>query len=50
VLELPKVFADDNQGTFVLRLTAPGGGSLDIELQVTAPASATPSPSPSTTP
>ncbi|MEU1894710.1 lytic transglycosylase [Streptomyces pristinaespiralis] len=50
LLELPKVYADGNQGTFVLRLTAPGGGTLDVELQVTAPASATPSPSPSPTP
>jgi membrane-bound lytic murein transglycosylase B len=55
VLELPKVFADGAEGTFVLRLTAPGGGSLDIELKVTAPAtdatapSSSPSPSPSPT-
>ncbi|MEU0371785.1 lytic transglycosylase domain-containing protein [Streptomyces sp. NPDC006283] len=51
VLELPKVFADDTEGTFLLRLTAPGGGSLDIELKVTAPATgATPAPSPSPSP
>ncbi|UYQ61536.1 lytic transglycosylase domain-containing protein [Streptomyces peucetius] len=50
VLELPKVFADDTAGTFVLRLTAPGGGSLDIELKVTEPASETPAPDPSPAP
>ncbi|MER6616917.1 lytic transglycosylase domain-containing protein [Streptomyces xantholiticus] len=50
VLELPKVFADDTEGTFLLRLTAPGGGSLDIELKVTAPVSQTPEPAPSTSP
>ncbi|MEW2632241.1 lytic transglycosylase domain-containing protein [Streptomyces sp. NPDC048389] len=47
VLELPDVFADDTEGTFVLRLTAPGGGSLDIELKVTAPPTETPAPAPS---
>ncbi|MFG2644303.1 lytic transglycosylase domain-containing protein [Streptomyces sp. NPDC048370] len=47
LLTLPDVFADDQTGTFLLRLTAPGGGSVTIELKVTAPA---PEPEPTPTP
>ncbi|UUN26269.1 lytic transglycosylase domain-containing protein [Streptomyces sp. FIT100] len=48
-LVLPKIYADDQTGTFLLRLTAPGGATLTIELQVAAPpaepsAPATPTP------
>ncbi|WP_418956443.1 lytic murein transglycosylase [Streptomyces tritici] len=49
LLTLPKLYADDRTGTFLLRLTAPGGGTLTVELLVTAPAPA-PSESPSETP
>lgn len=38
VLKLPKIFADDQTGTFLLRLTTPGGGIVTIELKVAAPA------------
>ncbi|MFD3946487.1 lytic murein transglycosylase [Streptomyces sp. NPDC058579] len=47
LVTLPDVFADDQAGTFLLRLTAPGGGSVTIELKVTAP---TPEPDPTPTP
>ncbi|MFJ8665927.1 lytic transglycosylase domain-containing protein [Streptomyces sp. NPDC093600] len=49
LLTLPDIYADGEAGTFLLRLTAPGGGSLIIELKVTAPAPA-PTPSPTTSP
>ncbi|MDT3397903.1 lytic murein transglycosylase [Streptomyces sp. B1866] len=42
-LALPQIFADDNPGTYLLRLTTADGGSVTVELTVTAP----PSPSPS---
>ncbi|MFI1399830.1 lytic murein transglycosylase [Streptomyces sp. NPDC020681] len=38
LLKLPKIFADDQTGTFILRLTAEGGKSVDIQLTVAAPA------------
>ncbi|MBD0743397.1 lytic transglycosylase [Streptomyces sp. CBMA152] len=34
VLKLPKVYADGQTGTFVLRLTTPGGATLDVKLTV----------------
>ncbi|RII18420.1 hypothetical protein DSC45_10920 [Streptomyces sp. YIM 130001] len=34
VLKLPKVYADDTAGTYLLRLTAIGGGSVTVELKV----------------
>jgi hypothetical protein len=40
VLKLPKIYADDVTGTFLLRLTTPGGASVDIELKVAAPPTA----------
>ncbi|WP_329121829.1 lytic murein transglycosylase [Streptomyces sp. NBC_01353] len=47
LLTLPDIYADGEAGTFLLRLTAPGGGTVTIELKVTAPAPApTPTPSP----
>ncbi|MFJ6066084.1 lytic transglycosylase domain-containing protein [Streptomyces tendae] len=45
LLELPKLFADDAEGTYVLRLTTPGGGRLDITLKVAKAAEPTPDPS-----
>ncbi|MER7715896.1 lytic transglycosylase domain-containing protein [Streptomyces flaveolus] len=49
LLTLPKLYADDTAGTFVLRLTTAGGATLDIQLTV-AKAEAEPSPSPSAEP
>ncbi|MFJ3583813.1 lytic murein transglycosylase [Streptomyces sp. NPDC090127] len=46
LLTLPDMFADDQAGTFLLRLTSPGGGTVTIELKVTAPA---PDPDPTPT-
>ncbi|MFJ8583206.1 lytic transglycosylase domain-containing protein [Streptomyces sp. NPDC093595] len=34
VLRLPKMYADGQAGTFLLRLTAPGGATLTVELTV----------------
>ncbi|SDK10417.1 lytic transglycosylase domain-containing protein [Streptomyces indicus] len=45
-LKLPQIFADDTAGTYTLRLLAPGGGKLDIELKVAAAESPSPSPTP----
>ncbi len=45
-LKLPEIYADDTAGTYTLRLLAPGGGKLDIELKVEVPASPSPSPTP----
>ncbi|MFI9252335.1 lytic transglycosylase domain-containing protein [Streptomyces sp. NPDC053069] len=48
LLTLPKLYADDTTGTFLLRITTPGGGTLTVELKVAADdTSASPSPSPS---
>ncbi|GAA2806738.1 lytic murein transglycosylase [Streptomyces showdoensis] len=47
VLTLPKMYADGKAGTYLLRLTAPGGGTLTVELKVTEPA---PEPTPTPTP
>ncbi|MFG2117326.1 lytic transglycosylase domain-containing protein [Streptomyces sp. NPDC048718] len=50
VVTLPEIFAGDKTGTFVLRLTAPGGGTATVELKVTAPdPEQTPGPTPSPT-
>ncbi|MFJ4733014.1 lytic transglycosylase domain-containing protein [Streptomyces sp. NPDC088770] len=48
LLKLPKLYADDTTGTFLLRITTAGGATLTVELKV-APADtpAEPSPSPS---
>ncbi|MFC8276139.1 lytic murein transglycosylase [Streptomyces sp. NPDC057271] len=51
LLTLPDIYADDQEGPFLLRLTTPGGGTLTIELVVTAPApEPTPTPTPTPTP
>ncbi|MEV0980441.1 lytic murein transglycosylase [Streptomyces sp. NPDC049915] len=48
LLKLPKLYADDTTGTFLLRITTAGGATLTVELTVTAPdATGSPSPSPS---
>ncbi|MFD3308359.1 lytic transglycosylase domain-containing protein [Streptomyces sp. NPDC058694] len=46
LLKLPKLYADDTAGTFLLRISTTGGATLTVELKVTA-AAATASPSPS---
>lgn len=38
VLKLPKIYADDQTGTFLLRLTTAGGATVTIELKVATPA------------
>ncbi|USQ87715.1 lytic transglycosylase domain-containing protein [Streptomyces phaeoluteigriseus] len=52
LLTLPKLYADDAAGTFLLRVTTEGGATLTVELTVTAAPSPTPTPSdtPSGTP
>ncbi|WEO98054.1 lytic transglycosylase domain-containing protein [Streptomyces sp. FXJ1.172] len=47
LLTLPKLYADDTTGTFLLRITTTGGATLTVELKVAADTSASPSPSPS---
>lgn len=48
LLTLPKLYADDTAGNFVLRITTAGGATLNIQLTVAAAdSSASPSPSPS---
>ncbi|MEU0136022.1 lytic transglycosylase domain-containing protein [Streptomyces sp. NPDC006296] len=36
VLELPKIYADDTEGTYLLRLTTASGATLTVELKVEA--------------
>ena len=51
LLKLPKLYADDTTGTFVLRITTAGGATLNVQLNVAAAGSSTgPSPSPSASP
>ncbi|MEV0116279.1 lytic transglycosylase domain-containing protein [Streptomyces sp. NPDC050844] len=38
VLKLPKMYADDTAGTYLLRITTAGGATLTVELKVAAPA------------
>jgi hypothetical protein len=49
LLTLPKLYADDTTGTFLLRITTTGGATLTVELTVAAAETATPSPTPSAT-
>ncbi|MFE9168507.1 lytic transglycosylase domain-containing protein [Streptomyces kebangsaanensis] len=44
LLKLPKLYADDTTGTFLLRITTTGGATLTVELKV-EPADPSPSPS-----
>jgi hypothetical protein len=39
VLKLPKLYADDTAGTFLLRINTAGGAALTVELTVAAAAS-----------
>ncbi|MFG2331286.1 lytic murein transglycosylase [Streptomyces sp. NPDC048604] len=50
LLTLPKLYADDQTGTFLIRLTTPGGGTLTVELRVTAPTPTPPTETPTDTP
>ncbi|MEV0930232.1 lytic transglycosylase domain-containing protein [Streptomyces phaeochromogenes] len=45
LLKLPKLYADDTAGTFLLRINTTGGATLTVELKVTAAPSSSPSPS-----
>jgi hypothetical protein len=47
LLTLPKLYADDTTGTFLLRITTTGGATLTVELKVADDSSASPTPSPS---
>ncbi|MFD3534817.1 lytic transglycosylase [Streptomyces sp. NPDC058664] len=49
LIELPELFAGDKAGEYVIRLTAPGGGSTEVGLTVTEPAP-TSTPTPESTP
>ncbi|MFF3463014.1 lytic transglycosylase domain-containing protein [Streptomyces sp. NPDC001984] len=49
LLQLPKLYADDTTGTFLLRITTTGGATLTVELNVAA-ADSSASPSPSSSP
>ncbi|MEU5318014.1 lytic transglycosylase domain-containing protein [Streptomyces sp. NPDC021056] len=49
LLKLPKLYADDTTGTFLLRITTSGGATLTVELTVAA-AETSESPSPSASP
>ncbi|MGV9561635.1 lytic transglycosylase [Streptomyces sp. NPDC003480] len=49
LLKLPKLYADDTTGTFLLRITTAGGATLTVELNV-AEAPSSPSPSSSDSP
>ncbi|MFJ1824034.1 lytic transglycosylase, partial [Streptomyces sp. NPDC088178] len=45
ILKLPKIYADDAEGTYKLRLTTEGGATIVIELGIEAPtASQAPEP------
>ncbi|MFF7165286.1 lytic transglycosylase domain-containing protein [Streptomyces sp. NPDC008086] len=46
LLKLPKLYADDTTGTFLLRVNTAGGATLTVELKVAA-ADTSPSPTPS---
>ncbi|WTC58708.1 lytic murein transglycosylase [Streptomyces cellulosae] len=45
-LTLPKLYADDTVGTFLLRLTTAGGATLDVKLTVEPAAAPSPHPDP----
>ncbi|MGW1779657.1 lytic transglycosylase domain-containing protein [Streptomyces sp. NPDC002143] len=46
LLQLPQLYADDNPGSYVLRITTTGGATLTVELTVTAAPTSTPSDTP----
>ncbi|MET9760296.1 lytic transglycosylase domain-containing protein [Streptomyces sp. NPDC006372] len=45
LLKLPKLYADDTTGTFLLRIGTAGGATLTVELTVAAAETSSPSPS-----
>ncbi|KDN80324.1 lytic transglycosylase [Streptomyces olindensis] len=45
LLKLPKLYADDTTGTFLLRISTAGGATLTVELTVAAAETSSPSPS-----
>ncbi|MEU7720698.1 lytic transglycosylase domain-containing protein [Streptomyces tibetensis] len=45
LLKLPRLYADDTTGTFLLRITTAGGATLTVELTVAAAETSSPSPS-----
>lgn len=45
LLKLPKLYADDTTGTFLLRINTAGGATLTVELKVAAETTPTPTPS-----
>ncbi|MDQ1044620.1 lytic transglycosylase domain-containing protein [Streptomyces sp. V4I2] len=45
LLKLPKLYADDTTGTFMLRITTAGGAALNVTLTVAAAETSSPSPS-----
>ncbi|MFC9683104.1 lytic transglycosylase domain-containing protein [Streptomyces sp. NPDC056948] len=45
LLKLPKLYADDTTGTFLLRINTAGGATLTVELTVAAAETSSPSPS-----
>ncbi|MEU0383828.1 lytic transglycosylase domain-containing protein [Streptomyces chartreusis] len=45
LLKLPKLYADDTTGTFLLRVSTEGGATLTVELTVAAAETSSPSPS-----
>ncbi|MDQ1020366.1 lytic transglycosylase domain-containing protein [Streptomyces afghaniensis] len=45
LLKLPKLYADDTTGTFLLRVNTEGGATLTVELTVAAAETSSPSPS-----
>ncbi|MFF8627001.1 lytic transglycosylase domain-containing protein [Streptomyces werraensis] len=49
-LTLPKLYADDTAGTFLLRVTTAGGATLDVKLTVEPAATPSPDPDPSADP
>ncbi|MFE9766424.1 lytic transglycosylase domain-containing protein [Streptomyces sp. NPDC005808] len=48
-LTLPKLYADDTTGTFLLRITTTGGATLTVELTVAAAPTTEPEPEPEPT-
>ncbi|MFJ7072544.1 lytic murein transglycosylase [Streptomyces sp. NPDC098781] len=49
LLKLPKLYADDTAGTYLLRVTTAGGATLTVELKVEAAPSPSPTPTQSET-
>ncbi|KOU61635.1 lytic transglycosylase [Streptomyces sp. MMG1533] len=47
LLKLPKLYADDTAGTYMLRITTTGGAAINVPLTVAAAETSSPSPTPS---